>query len=158
MNSFASSKRTNPVDLPAHLRDPLISYTAAAGAALSVAAQAAEAKVVYVPTSVDVTNGYGIDIGGTRVLTFRTVSFGNADGRVSRHRRRGHMSRRQTRQPRTTCFFRSPTIRRAISRLTARTPWSTTAKTAFTQARRRNPSPRPRFAPPSASPPRFTRP
>jgi hypothetical protein len=80
MNSFASSKRTNPVDLPAHLRDPLISYTAAAGAALSVAAQAAEAKVVYVPTSVDVTNGYGIDIGGTRVLTFRTVSFGNADG------------------------------------------------------------------------------
>jgi hypothetical protein len=70
MKSFASSKSKTPADLPAHLRDRLISYTAAAGAALSVAAPAAQAKVVYVPTNVDVTNGYSIDVGGIRAVTF----------------------------------------------------------------------------------------
>jgi hypothetical protein len=74
MKSFASSKRKNPAELPAHLRDRLISYTAAAGAALSVAAPAAQAKVVYVPTNVEVTNGYAIDIGGIRAVSFPILS------------------------------------------------------------------------------------
>jgi hypothetical protein len=79
MTPLPSSERENSADLPKHLRDRLVSYAAAAGAALSVAAPAAHAKVVYVATNVDVTAGYGIDVGGTRVVTFRTWDSGDND-------------------------------------------------------------------------------